>query len=310
MYKFAALVLILLAMQTALHAGGNRLDADTIKPVTMIMDGKSKTLDSNVLIVVDGKIAGTIREIKNIQPIFDENSFKSVTVLKDSAALAKYGERGKAGVLEISLQYDKRTGGNTNAEPGDYDILFEKVEVEAEFPGGSAIWRKYLERNLNGSVPDDNGAPVGKYTVIVQFVVNKEGNVSDIRALTNHGYGMEQEVIKAIVKGPKWAPAMQSGRQVKAYRKQAVTFWVSAEGFEIVTKKEFELQAGTDNEVGITVEKATDENLEVTISRGSIVRRSEGNYIAKVDSPGKAIITIRNKKKNKEVGKVLFEVRN
>jgi hypothetical protein len=108
MYKFAALVLILPAMQTALHAGGNRLDADTIKPVTMIMDGKSKTLDSNVLIVVDGKIAGTIREIKNTQRIFDENSFKSVTVLKDSAALAKYGDRGKAGVLEILLQYQCR----------------------------------------------------------------------------------------------------------------------------------------------------------------------------------------------------------
>jgi protein TonB len=112
----------------------------------------------------------------------------------------------------------------------NYDQTFTKVEVEAEFPGGTAAWSKYLQRTLNSSAPGDNGAPAGSYPVIVQFIVDKEGNISDVKALTSHGYGMEDEAIRVIKRGPKWKPAIQNGRQVKAYRKQPVTFVVSDEG--------------------------------------------------------------------------------
>lgn len=109
----------------------------------------------------------------------------------------------------------------------DYEQTFTKVEVEASFKGGEGAWRKYLERNLNASAPVDNGAAPGSYTVVVQFIVDKEGNISDVKALTNHGYGMEDEAVRVIKRGPKWEPAIQNGRQVKAYRKQPITFVVS-----------------------------------------------------------------------------------
>lgn len=111
----------------------------------------------------------------------------------------------------------------------DDNKIFDKVEIEAKFPGGDAKWRQYLERNLNANVPVDNGAPEGTYTCTVQFVVDKEGNISDVRAMTSNGYGMEDEAIKVIKKGPKWEPAVQNGRQVKAYRKQPITFQVTGE---------------------------------------------------------------------------------
>jgi protein TonB len=108
----------------------------------------------------------------------------------------------------------------------DENKIFEKVEVEASFPGGDAAWRKFLERNLRGDVASENGAPAGTYTVVVQFVVDKEGNVSDVKALTSHGYGMEDEAVRVIKKGPQWKPAIQNGRNVKAYRRQPITFQI------------------------------------------------------------------------------------
>ncbi len=111
----------------------------------------------------------------------------------------------------------------------DENKIFEKVEIEASFKGGESAWRKYLERNLNPSAPVDNGAPEGTYTVYVQFVVSKDGSISDVRALTNHGYGMEAEAVKVIKKGPTWTPAIQNGRSVNAYRKQPITFQVMSE---------------------------------------------------------------------------------
>ena len=111
----------------------------------------------------------------------------------------------------------------------DENKIFDKVEIEASFPGGDSKWRQYLERNANGQVATDNGAPEGTYTTVVQFVVDKEGNISDVKSLTNHGYGMEEEAMRVIKKGPKWSPAVQNGRQVKAYRKQPITFQVQGE---------------------------------------------------------------------------------
>jgi periplasmic protein TonB len=108
----------------------------------------------------------------------------------------------------------------------DENKIFTKVEVEAQFQGGEAAWRRYLQNNLNANTPVDNGAPEGTYQVVVRFIVGKDGTISDVAAETNHGYGMEQEAVKIIKKGPKWTPAIQNGRNVNAYRRQPITFVV------------------------------------------------------------------------------------
>lgn len=110
---------------------------------------------------------------------------------------------------------------------GMEDAVFSRVEVEASFPGGNNGWKDYLIKNLKADVPVKKNAPVGTYQVIVRFIVSKDGTVSDVYAETNHGYGMEKEVIRVIRKGPKWVPAMQNGRPVNAYRRQPVTFVVT-----------------------------------------------------------------------------------
>ncbi|MGV3657450.1 MAG: energy transducer TonB [Chitinophagaceae bacterium] len=108
----------------------------------------------------------------------------------------------------------------------DENKVFTKVEIEASFAGD---WGRFLQRTLNAETPVNNGAPAGQYTVIVQFIVDKQGNISEVKALTNHGYGMEEEAVRAIKKAQKWNPAVQNGRQVNAYRKQPITFVVSEE---------------------------------------------------------------------------------
>lgn len=104
--------------------------------------------------------------------------------------------------------------------------VFSTVEVEAEFPGGTPEWTKYLQKNLKANTPLKHRAPNGRYQVIVKFIVSKDGSIKDAAAETNHGYGMEEEVLRIIKKGPKWIPASQDGKTVNAYRRQPVTFVV------------------------------------------------------------------------------------
>lgn len=107
------------------------------------------------------------------------------------------------------------------------DSLYTRKDKDATFPGGPKAWATYLTRTLDGAVPIRNGASAGQYKVIVQFIIDKEGNISDIRALSNNGYGMEDEAIRVIRKSGKWSPAQQYGRFVKAYRRQPITFTIS-----------------------------------------------------------------------------------
>ena len=108
----------------------------------------------------------------------------------------------------------------------DENKIFTKVEVEATFPGGEAAWRNYLQKNLNASTPVDNGAAGGKYTVIVKFIVSRDGSLSDVQCENDPGFGMCQEAVRVIKKTKNWTPAIQNGRNVNAYRRQPITFVV------------------------------------------------------------------------------------
>jgi len=109
----------------------------------------------------------------------------------------------------------------------DYDKEFKTVQIQAQFPGGPEAWQKYLQRNLRAEVASDNGAAPGNYTVVVSFLVDKEGNISEVKAENNPGYGTADEAVRVIQRGPKWKPAVQNGRNVIYRQKQSITFSIS-----------------------------------------------------------------------------------
>ena len=175
----------------------------------------------NALLIVNGVEMGTVKDIgKHI----NVNHIKDINVLKGSSALQIYGDKAKHGVILV-----------TTNEPNIYNkiqtvnMVFEQVEKPAEFPGGIEAWRRYLERNLDASIPAKNGAAPGTYTVTTQFIVHEDGSLSDIKALTSHGYDMEGEVIRILKRGPRWVPAEQNGHKVTSYRRQPVTFVIPAQ---------------------------------------------------------------------------------
>ena len=120
----------------------------------------------------------------------------------------------------------------------DEDKVFQKVEIDAEFPGGNSGWTRYVTREIERNIDElqDDGR---SGTVVVLFIVDKEGGVSDVRALPCNEAGvanclgpgtkLADIASNAIRRGPKWKPAVQNGRNVKAYRRQPVTFQLAEE---------------------------------------------------------------------------------
>lgn len=131
----------------------------------------------------------------------------------------------KGGVVEAPKQDDE-------------DKVFQKVEIDAEFPGGNSGWTKYVTREIERNIDElqDDGR---SGTVVVLFIVDKEGGVSEVKAIPcseagvanclGPGTKLAEIAVNAIRKGPKWKPAVQNGRNVKAYRRQPVTFQLAEE---------------------------------------------------------------------------------
>lgn len=107
------------------------------------------------------------------------------------------------------------------------NVVFVTMESIPQFPGGKDGWRKFLTSNIKANVPVDNGAPAGKYTVVLKFIVNADGTLSDISCDNDPGYGTCAEAIRLMKTSPKWVPGMQNGKKVRAYTKQPITFVVS-----------------------------------------------------------------------------------
>jgi len=163
-------------------------------------------------IVEDNKVEEK-NEVK-VQEDLDDKKIGTINQegMKDEGIVAPVEEKG-TGVAEAPKQ-----------EVEDYDKEFTSVQIEAQFPGGPPAWRRYLERNLNNNVVQENGAPPGKYTVIVSFRVDKDGSITEVKAENDPGYGTAEEAVRVIKKGPKWNPAQQNGRNVIYRQRQSITF--------------------------------------------------------------------------------------
>lgn len=110
----------------------------------------------------------------------------------------------------------------------NYDDIFTKVEIESSYPGGPGAWMRYLNKTFRYPQEAQDDGIQG--TVVVQFIVDKAGNVSDVEAVSGPSTGgLRDEAIRVIKKSGKWEPAVQNGRKVKSYKKQPITFRLEGE---------------------------------------------------------------------------------
>jgi N-acetylmuramoyl-L-alanine amidase len=117
--------------------------------------------------------------------------------------------------------------------------------TEPKFTGGSEAWQKYLEKNVNLNVLTDKKAPPGNYTVIVTFLVDNKGNVSEVKALNDPGYGAANEAVGVIANSGKWIPATQNGKPVTYRQKQSITFRIDEPKKNTILNSNNALNAGS-----------------------------------------------------------------
>ncbi len=91
------------------------------------------------------------------------------------------------------------------------DQVYTNVQVQPEFPGGLKAFYKYVEQKFR--VPEGEAL---NGNILVSFVVERDGSLTDVKAVRDLGYGTGKEAERLLKASPKWKPGVQNGRPVRA----------------------------------------------------------------------------------------------
>ena len=104
----------------------------------------------------------------------------------------------------FSMAYAQQPASNNNAND---DEIFSIVENEPEYPGGEEALYKFISKNI--VYPKSAREKGIQGTVLVEFVVEKDGKLSNIKVIRSADPALDAEAVRVISKMPKWKPGTQ-----------------------------------------------------------------------------------------------------
>ena len=91
------------------------------------------------------------------------------------------------------------------------------VDVQPEFPGGIDKFYSYFAAEFKKpNVP----SMVDK--LVLSFIVEKDGTLTDIRVIHDSGFGTANPAIAIVEKGPKWTPGSKDGKPVRVFHRLSI----------------------------------------------------------------------------------------
>ncbi len=104
----------------------------------------------------------------------------------------------------------------------EVDEIFTIVEEPASFPGGNTAFYKYLKKEFKYPRQAQRMGIEGR--VFVQFVVERDGSLTDIHVIKGIGAGCDEEAVRVLKNSPKWKPGKQRGKPVRQKMIQNILF--------------------------------------------------------------------------------------
>lgn len=102
------------------------------------------------------------------------------------------------------------------------DKVFDIVEQQPMFPGGQTALMKYLSEHTKYPVVAQENGVQGRVTV--QFVVEKDGSISDVHVLRGVDPSLDKEAVRVVKSMPRWTPGKQNGINARVNYRVPVLF--------------------------------------------------------------------------------------
>ena len=212
-WKYGLLALIpLLILGSVLLFSGSKDDGETrdhdVIAANMEDDGKmADDLEDAAQEVTDEDQKDTGEAVKEAEEKAREAQEKAKEAAKKAAEDAKSttpAEPAKPVVEEKKPEPPK---------PVEDNNVYSVVESLPSFPGGNAAMQQWMSQNLKyPPVAQENGI---QGTVTVQFVVEKNGSISNVKVIRGKDPSLDREAVRVVSSMPRWTPGKQNGKPVR-----------------------------------------------------------------------------------------------
>ncbi len=203
---FVTLALVLFAFELKIVPGGdNSLLAGNIGPIEEEIIPITKQEEIKTPPPPPPPVTDVLEIVENNQEITNEVKIESTEADAKTQISAP-----------IEVQHE---------EEADEVINFYVIEEKPEFPGGEAAMFQWIAKNIKyPDIAKENGIQ-GK--VFVQFVIGKDGKVTDVTIVRGVDPSLDKEALRVIQSMPPWKPGKQRGKPVRVSFQLPINFKLS-----------------------------------------------------------------------------------
>ena len=205
-----------------------KTDTATYKGVNVNVDMKETDQLANPIFILNGERV----DYQKVQTLKSED-IDHIDVLKDKAAIELYGKDAKNGVVIITTKtapiqdlseatVQVIAFKDAKAEDAEFQDVFDVVEHMPEFPGGMESLMKFLAENVHYPEAASKAGIQGR--VLVQFIVETNGRVSNVKVVRKVNDDLDAEAIRVVGSMPAWKPGMQNDKAVRVKYTLPLTF--------------------------------------------------------------------------------------
>ena len=171
---------------------------------------------------VKSSVAFTVPEIKKDEEVKEEQEIKSQDELQETnTAIGAFNVEGND---ETAGEVLKAKEVIAEPEPPKVEEtkVFDVVEEMPQFPGGPSALFEYLSKNIKYPVVAEENGVQGR--VIVTFVVERDGSITDVKVVKSVDPSLDKEAQRVVKSMPHWIPGKQNGSAVRVKYTVPVTF--------------------------------------------------------------------------------------
>ena len=150
--------------------------------------------------------------------LFNRSLFASTLVVGGLALFSA------AGCYKADIKMEPSTTARIS-DAAESDPVFNRCGPDAEYKGGVSAWLQFL--NTNCKYPEEAVNSEISGTVKVKFVVEKDGSVSNVEAMSGPEI-LQKEAIRVIRASGQWEPSSLNGHTIRSYKIQPIVFKLEA----------------------------------------------------------------------------------
>ena len=161
--------------------------------------------------------------IKKDELVKEENQIKQMDKLDDKVAVGTENHEGTKDRNVEAVRNDIAV--NTPPPAPKEEVtnkVFDVVEVMPSFPGGQGALLSYLSSHVKYPVVAQENGVQGR--VVVSFVVEKDGSISDVNVVRSVDPSLDKEAARVVRSMPRWNPGKQNGSSVRVKYNVPVSF--------------------------------------------------------------------------------------